>query len=183
MRSRASGFSLTEVVVALGVATVAFTTLMGLFPLGLQSSRESYDETQAALLAMTINSDLRDFQQSSRAGFRLIQVGLDADPSANTPVNYLDFDINDTNNIPRTIYIAYRLQRVTNALGNPEMLRPFTNIPASSFTNGISNAAAIGSLKFFPILNKTWQVEFSLETPGFAAQNKRNRQVFVGSFR
>jgi len=168
----------------MGIATVAFTSLMALFPLGLQTSKESYDETLAALLALTINSDLRDFQQgSTRAGFRLIQIGLDADPSANTPVNYKDFDLNQTNTIPRTVYIAYRLQRVTNALGNPEMLRPIRESTSAEFSTGLSNAAAMGSLRFFPILDKTWQVEFSLETPGSAPQNKRSRQVFVGSFR
>ena len=57
------GFSLVEVVLALGVAAVAFTAIMGLFPLGLDMSRETHEETQAALIAQSILGDLRDDYQ------------------------------------------------------------------------------------------------------------------------
>jgi len=51
-------FSLTEVVVALGISTVAIVSILGLFPLGFDTVRESEAETQAAILARTIFSDL-----------------------------------------------------------------------------------------------------------------------------
>ena len=55
-----SAFSLTEVVIAMGVAAVAFTSIIALFPLGLGMSKESYEATQAALIAQTILADLKD---------------------------------------------------------------------------------------------------------------------------
>lgn len=57
-RNPAAGFSLTEVVVALGVATVAIVSILALFPVGFDTVRESAAETQAAVLARTIASDL-----------------------------------------------------------------------------------------------------------------------------
>ena len=55
-----SAFSLTEVVIAMGVAAVAFTSIIALFPLGLNMSKESYEATQAALIAQTTLADLKD---------------------------------------------------------------------------------------------------------------------------
>jgi len=56
--SRGAAFSLTEVVVALGVATVAIVSILALFPVGFDTVRESAAETQAAVLARTIAADL-----------------------------------------------------------------------------------------------------------------------------
>ena len=55
-RRLSAAFSLTEVVIAMGVAAVAFTSIIALFPLGLNMSKESYEATQAALIAQTIMS-------------------------------------------------------------------------------------------------------------------------------
>ena len=52
-----SAFSLTEVVIAMGVAAVAFTSIIALFPLGLNMSKESYEATQAAVIAQSIMAD------------------------------------------------------------------------------------------------------------------------------
>lgn len=51
-------FSLTEVVIALGIATISVVSILALFPVGLDTARESSAETQAAVLARTIVSDL-----------------------------------------------------------------------------------------------------------------------------
>ena len=60
-RSRlVAAFSLTEVVIAMGVAAVAFTSIIALFPLGLNMSKESYEATQAAVIAQSIMADLSD---------------------------------------------------------------------------------------------------------------------------
>lgn len=49
-----SGFSLTEVVIALGICTFVIISMLGLFQTGLVSGRESEDEIQAANLATRI---------------------------------------------------------------------------------------------------------------------------------
>ncbi len=100
-----SAFSLTEVVIAMGVAAVAFTSIIALFPLGLNMSKDSYDETQSALIAQTILSDLKD-QQCGNANqrylgktkngapysFKLIQIAGNVDPQIVT-TNYLGIDL------------------------------------------------------------------------------------------
>jgi type II secretory pathway pseudopilin PulG len=84
-----SAFSLTEVVIAMGVAAVAFTSIIALFPLGLNMSKESYEATQAALIAQTILADLQDEGTGTNAlgSSRFIQIGGNSDPTS--PANYL----------------------------------------------------------------------------------------------
>ncbi|MBN8707863.1 MAG: hypothetical protein BGO12_22090 [Verrucomicrobia bacterium 61-8] len=48
------GFSLVEVVLALGIATFCVVALLGLFSVGLASQRESRDELQAANIAQSL---------------------------------------------------------------------------------------------------------------------------------
>ena len=77
-----SAFSLTEVVIAMGVAAVAFTSIIALFPLGLNMSRESYEATQAAVIAQSIMADLSD-QASAGKGKLIQKTGTNAMSAAN----------------------------------------------------------------------------------------------------
>jgi Tfp pilus assembly protein PilV len=58
-RSRALGFSLVEVTLALGVAAFCMVTLLGLLPVGLNSNQAAIEQTVAAGIAGSIASDLR----------------------------------------------------------------------------------------------------------------------------
>ena len=184
-----SAFSLTEVVIAMGVAAVAFTSIIALFPLGLNMSKESYEDTQAALLAQTILADCRDNltgssdTYSATAGF-LIQVG-----SSNSPIN---FSANYTNvtNFPSTIYIAYKQESQANG---DLMLRPFTNStsPGSFYTSGTNGANAIAKIDFTycfaGLLNDSPTVgpknaTITIETPGDIPTKKRKQRIFSGGF-
>jgi uncharacterized protein (TIGR02598 family) len=185
-----SAFSLTEVVIAMGVAAVAFTSIIALFPLGLNMSKESYEDTQAALLAQTILADCRDNltgssdTYSATAGF-LIQVG-----SSNSPIN---FSANYTNvtNFPSTIYIAYKQESQANG---DLMLRPFTNStsPGSFYTDGTPKASAIAKIDFtycFPgldpqstLTNGPKNATITIETPGDIPTVKRKQRIFSGGF-
>ena len=49
--SRRAGFSLVEVVLALGICSFGIVALVGLFSAGVQASKESQDQIQAANLA------------------------------------------------------------------------------------------------------------------------------------
>ena len=59
MKRTPAGFSLVEVVVALGVIGFALLAILGLFPIGLQSERASGQETRANHLAEQVFSTLR----------------------------------------------------------------------------------------------------------------------------
>jgi Tfp pilus assembly protein PilV len=58
MKDRESAFSLVEVVLALGVVSFAIVAILGLIPLGLQTSHSSQDETRAAQIAQGIFASL-----------------------------------------------------------------------------------------------------------------------------
>jgi len=185
-QSRAA-FSLTEVVIAMGVAAVAFTSIIALFPLGLNMSKESYEDTQAALLAQTILADCRDNLTGSSATFSatagfLIQVG-----SSNSPVN---FSANYTNvtNFPSTIYIAYKQESQTSG---DSMLRPFTNStsPGSFYTSGINGANSIAKIDFTycfaglsSLTSGPKKADITIETPGDIPTEKRKQRIFSGGF-
>src|SRR5438046_7110646 len=48
------GFSLAEVVIALGVIAIAVVAILALFPAALQTGHSAQDETRAAQIAQTI---------------------------------------------------------------------------------------------------------------------------------
>ena len=52
-------FSLVEVVLALGIATFAIVTILALLPVGLQSSRNSIDESAALNILSSVVADRR----------------------------------------------------------------------------------------------------------------------------
>src|SRR5205823_7388168 len=54
VKDRQSAFSLVEVVLALGVLSFAIVAILGLIPIGLQTSHSSQDETRAAQIAQSI---------------------------------------------------------------------------------------------------------------------------------
>lgn len=54
-----SGFSLVEVVLALGVIAFAIVGIMGLLPVAMRAGQESQRETRAALIARSIYADLQ----------------------------------------------------------------------------------------------------------------------------
>lgn len=198
-----SAFSLTEVVIAMGVAAVAFTSIIALFPLGLNMSKESYEETQAALLAQTILADFRDNLTGSEAaaaavgggitsGF-LIQVSSNNSPTnytANTPINYTNIPTPPTTN-PTTIYIAYNQESQPDAPYGERMLRPFTNstLATAFYNSGTNKAVAIAKITIrycFPgLLNGTLtngpcQIDIAIETPGNLPTEKRKQLLFTG---
>jgi uncharacterized protein (TIGR02598 family) len=58
-RGSTKGFSLVEIVLALGVISFALVAIIGLLPIGLASGRASIQETRANLLAQQIFATLR----------------------------------------------------------------------------------------------------------------------------
>ena len=199
-----SAFSLTEVVIAMGVAAVAFTSIIALFPLGLNMSKDSYDETQAALIAQTILSDLKDQQTGSKnkrytaaAGspysYKLIQIAGNVDPQI-VAANYLGIDLRLLTQ--QNVYLAYDAQsrKDTDTNSQPIILRPCTNsfnaIPGwydgSKPSNGLAAVVKVTFAPTFTITdikssNGLVRVDISIETPGSAKPENRTVRLYTGA--
>jgi len=131
-----SGFSLTEVVIAMGVAAVAFTSIIALFPLGLSMSKESFETTQAAFITQSIMSQITDAQGGNTlTGFRRIIITADNDPTKGN----LKIDVG--NYLPSTnVYIAYANYVTTNG---EVFWKPASTITAADWNSGKSNSTAL----------------------------------------
>lgn len=187
-RSSVLAFSLTEVVIAMGVAAVGFTSLMALFPLGLNMNNESYMDTQASILAKTIIEDLRDAQGGNKWGRggtpldnRLLQVSTDANPEKEA-TTFTKIPLGNYN-ATYTTYVAYTNAVITNAFGNPIMFRPAKIITANDYTNGLVGAAAVAKITLNQLLDKLHRVEVVVESPGSAKMTNRTQQFFSGGIR
>ena len=196
---RLSGaFSLTEVVIAMGVAAVAFTSIIALFPLGLNMSKESYESTQAALLAQTLMADVKD-QQTGNGNKRtptkpystkLIQIAENSDP-ANVLTNYTVIRLDSTT--PQLIYLAYNQLPRNSSDTDPAksvMLRPVaysSNLP-SWYTTGSNGLFAIAKITVSPTCrfgaasstSTPMRLDISIETPGSANISNRTCYLFTG---
>ncbi|MEI8234658.1 MAG: hypothetical protein WCH57_08230 [Verrucomicrobiota bacterium] len=62
-----AGFSLAEVVAALGIATFALMTIVGLLPTSINTTRDAVQCTEAAQVASAIACDLRSSAQGASA--------------------------------------------------------------------------------------------------------------------
>jgi len=186
-----SAFSLTEVVIAMGVAAVAFTSIIALFPLGLSMSKESYEATQAALIAQTILADLND--ESSGSGTigssRFIQIGPNSQPT--NPANYLSIDFKT---VSMTVYLAYKQElnqtNDTDTTGQPIMMRPtrYSMNPSdfyNSGSNGLSAVVKVTATQCFRIngsgaSSNPMRIDVSVETPGNVTNKSRTQFLFTG---
>ena len=198
-----SAFSLTEVVIAMGVAAVAFTSIIALFPLGLNMSRESYEATQAALIAQTIMADLKDEQSGggnlrtaeNPGRYRLLQISPNSDPMG-VKTNHAEILFYTTN--PQTAYIAYKPSDGANSdtdTSNPLIMRPYTysytenGATAPNWYNGGTNGAfALVKVTISPTLpsdsggdGSPRRIDISVETPGSANVSNRTCYLFTGA--
>ena len=189
-RRLSAAFSLTEVVIAMGVAAVAFTSIIALFPLGLNMSKESYEATQAAVIAQSIMADLSD-QASAGKGKLIQKTGTNAMSAANYETIQL---MADSNGKDRYIYLAYDQQIRTDSSNSPIMLRPSASFvsldgPADPnwFTRGTNGPILLVkvSLKHSFRLSEEGtsnpqRVDVTIESPANAPATNRVQYVFSG---
>jgi uncharacterized protein (TIGR02598 family) len=185
-----SAFSLTEVVIAMGVAAVAFTSIIALFPLGLNMSKESYEATQAAVIAQSIMADLSD-QASAGKGKLIQKTGANAMSAANYETIEL---MADSNGKDRYIYLAYDQQIRTDSSNNPIMLRPCAfsvsldgpNEPSwfTDRTNGPILLVKVSLKHSFRLseegTSNPQRVDVTIESPANAPATNRVQYVFSG---
>jgi uncharacterized protein (TIGR02598 family) len=103
-RSRTSGFTLIEVTLAVGIASLGLLTLMGLFPQGLEMSTQAMDSTVRSRILQQLASEI----QSSRPS-KLPDQGFG-------PIRYFDSQgIETTESNPLSSYAASIFAPVDNA--------------------------------------------------------------------
>jgi hypothetical protein len=187
----------------MGVAAVAFTSIIALFPLGLNMSKESYEATQAALIAQTIMADLKDEQsgggnlrRSPNPGrYRLLQISPNSDPMG-VKTNYAE--ILFYTQTTQTAYIAYKPSDGATSdtdTSNPLIMRPYTysytedSATAPNWYNGGTNGAfALVKVTISPTLpsdsgndGSPRRIDMSVETPGSANISNRTCHLFTGA--
>ena len=187
-----SAFSLTEVVIAMGVAAVAFTSIIALFPLGLGMSKESYEDTQAALIAQTILADIQDEASGSgnNGHSRSIQIGGNSDPASDS---YLQ--VYFMVNVPFTFYLAYsqipRNSNDTDPTSQPIMMRPtgYSVDPEDFYNSGSNGLSAVVKVTAAPCFRingsgaqqNPMRIDVSVETPGNVSTTNRSQFLFTGA--
>jgi type II secretory pathway pseudopilin PulG len=197
---RAAAFSLTEVVIAMGVAAVAFTSIIALFPLGLNMSKESYESTQAALLVQSLMADIKDQQTGSGNkrtpknpyNTKLIQIAENSDP-VNVASNYTTVRMDVLT--PQFVYLAYNQLPRNSSDTDPAksiMLRPCaystSSTPPGWYNTGSNGLFAVVKITVIPTfrigtVNSTStpvRFDFSVETPGSANISNRTCHLFTG---
>jgi prepilin-type N-terminal cleavage/methylation domain-containing protein len=179
-----AGFSLTEVVIALGIFAVSMVGVIALFPVASSAGRESSEETQAAILAQTIFSDLRSSTQAKGKSAGWIVRGPDTF-NANQWIRPISLTTGSTN------YVGYDLiPRVnssgpdgTGMIGQPICLKAINqNLSATAFSNAItvSNAIFAAQIAVNPVPGLTGlaQVNVSVQTPANVVLTNRRSYVF-----
>ena len=178
------GFSLTEVVIALGIFAVSMVGVIALFPVASSAGRESSEETQAAILAQTIFSDLRSSTQAKGKSAGWIVRG----PNTFSLSQWI-FPVSLT--AGSSNYVAYNLLPRENSsgpdgtgmIGQPICLKAINqNLSASSFSNAItvSNAIFAAQIAVNPVPGLTGlaQVNVSVQTPANVVLTNRRSYVF-----
>ena len=152
------GFSLIEIVLALGIIAFALVGIMGLFPVALKSAQESQRETRATHIAQQIFSDLRVLTGTNRTLLR----GPSSDSNALVP----NFSL---------------------AVNNNAAIIAFDNAGAAltdsvtTFSNSYAAAVFLAQVTVdtntgVPNLSR---VQTTIETPAAAASTNRSRYTFV----
>ncbi len=71
IRPRACGFSLVEIVLAIGITSFALIATLGLLPVGLNSLRESSTQTAVANISQYIRGELQQISFNPQASFNV----------------------------------------------------------------------------------------------------------------
>ncbi len=136
-------FSLVEVVLALGICSFALLAILGLFMSGIQTSRESEDEIQAANMASLIISkraaastnDIANFAIPTRA---LTNAFNNAYNNGETLTNYIDFDGQITT-LTKAAYLI-NCRAGTNILTGPNTAQVYLMLSWPARSNPTNNS-------------------------------------------
>ena len=169
-------FSLTEVVIALGVATVAVVSVLAIFPVGFDTARESEGDTQAAILARTIAADLAATVRKTGGSFQTAQVAVGKD-LVNTN-DWLDLNLA----VASSNTIVYKRDIQTGEggmIGNPYCLKPVRTLSPTAASAAVSDADFLATLAVTPQGSELSRLELAVEYPASVPQTNRFRQLYT----
>jgi Tfp pilus assembly protein PilV len=127
-----SGFSLAEVVIALGVITVGVVAVLGVFPTSLQTGHSAQDETRAAHVAQSVIGSLA---ASAPTHFSNAQLPLYPSPSpAPTPLS-IDLTSTSGTSPAATFYADNDGKLLSNSTLATYVISIYTNTAAPGFTD------------------------------------------------
>jgi len=173
---KGAAFSLTEVVVALGVATVAIVSILGLFPVGFDTVRESAAETQAAILARTIANDLQAGVRERGFTNAIFVRG----PNIMSSGDYLDINLQGSS----TYVVGYRGTNYEFGVDSyrPWALQPRTNLSAATTVDASNDVVAELTIAPLPVSPtnpvRLAQATLRVSSPGSVALSNRMVQEF-----
>lgn len=152
-RSRkTSGFSLVEIVIAIGIVSFALVAILGMFPIAMRNAQESQRETRATFIAQQL--------------FASIQAG----PYTNVRIPY------GTNSLNTVSLNLQQKKTVDLASDNSGVILG----PASAYDQGGTNEflvrIQVDPNTGFPNLSR---VEVEVSAPGNAPLKNRSRYNFV----
>ena len=130
-----TGFSLVEVVIALGIVSFAVLAIVGMLPMALKSAQESMRETDSTLIAQRIFAELKTGISGNRS------VSKDTNTGPNSFTNISLTSHNSTNN-----FLAFKEDGTVKAFANSATANADYDFFAqiSVFTNtGVSNLSRV----------------------------------------
>jgi uncharacterized protein (TIGR02598 family) len=137
MQNRAqlkAGFSLVEVVIALGIVSFALLAVIGLLPIGMQTNRDSVEETQALTVLGAIAADRR---VSPPAGNSLIY-NIPPLSTATTSTIYVKEDGTASATPSDARYRVVVTSQVPPTYGNPTLMHLYASWPPMATKNNSS---------------------------------------------
>jgi len=183
VKLNARAFSLTEVVIALGIFAVSMVGVLALFPVASSTGRESSEETQAAILAQTVFSDLSISAGNRGATNAWLIWGKDTFGDLIQPVS-----LTSDNDIA-IAYDVKRRDRQDSAQGAPPIgmplaLKALQEVSTAQYSSGVNDlptATYLSLLRIRPVsgLAGLAQVTIEVSTPANVAL--ANRRVFTFS--
>jgi type II secretory pathway pseudopilin PulG len=172
LRDRAiQAFSLIEIVLAVGVISFALVGILGLFPVALQTATSSQRETQAALIARSIFSDL----ESETGAKRYVFIGKDTTDISEAGSG----KDSDRDKIPVNLTEGKKYYLAYDESGLPLS----DKIGAGEYASGMAKAGFLAEVSVVaptdpPGIGLT-QVEVTVSAPGVAAAARRIPYPFV----
>lgn len=164
MRTSYRGFSLVEVVIALGIIAFALVAILGMFPVAIGASRDSRTDTRAAGIARLIYGQLRG-QPPDRASLTL-----------------------NTNPAAGQAFVGHAAVNLKNAYTNwvafDDKGDPLRSFAAAEYTNDALPAnGAVYKVRFSvephkPVTNLS-RVTVEVTYPALAPLSRRSTNVFA----
>ena len=180
VRRNPPAFSLTEVVIALGIFAVSMVGILALFPVASSAGRESSEETQAAILAQTVMGDLRASAAALGQTNAWMVRGTDTFSQFIKAINL---------NTSSDHAVAYNIKLRNWAdsgggapqIGPPIGLKAFTNV--SNYTNAVTTPGAIylSLTRVRPVPNMSGLALVTVEVSTPANVTLTNRRVYTFS--